>query len=362
MINSRHAAVFGILVLSVIAIVLALQSGGANDAVATTGTFGPPRGSTSVLPSDSSGEGSTATTGAPGASPTTSSALSATSPERPFAATSPFNEPIADNPALDPRSDQISAFLGVTVVADLYLFGIAIYEVDAETTPVTVSCTKRWGRCPLETGLHRIPEYAEPAPGSDGTLVVIDWSERRTVEMWQPTQQSDGSWSTSWGTTTHIDGTGVPAVYGNGAGVSHLAGVIRVKEIEQGLIDHALVFSTSGSCQDEYRYPATKTDGNSTQENCVPEGARIQLDPSIDLDNLRLTTAERIIAEALQKYGAYAVDTGGTAMAFNFEIAADASPSTPGSVYANAGLTHDYFALTAIPWTDLRVLDSWDGS
>lgn len=279
-----------------------------------------------------------------------------------FATTSPFNAPILENPILDPKSDSIASFLGQKAVVDLYEFGIAIYEVDGTTDPVVVDCTKPWGACPLEDDLQRVPSNAQPAPGSDGTLVVIDWSEGRTVEMWQARQLPDGSWSTSWGTTTPIDGTGIPAVFGNGAGVSHLAGVIRVDEIARGRIDHALVFSTSNLCRTEYRYPANKTDGSSPRDDCIPAGTRIQLDPTIDLGSLGLTSGERTIARALQLFGAYPVDTGGTAMAIYFEIAADATASNPGAVYSHSGLTHDYFTLQAIPWSHLRVLGSWNGS
>lgn len=323
----------------------------------------------------SSGSDSPTSTTSPTVAPTTAPAPASTTsadtlspppapeagPTQVFAATSPFNAPIANDPVLDSNTNSIAAFLGQEVVADLYEFGIAIYEVDESTTPVAVDCTEEWGTCPLEDGLHRIPDQAQPAPGDDGTLVVIDWSERRTVELWQAVQRSDELWSTSWGTTTPIDGTGIPDVFGNGAGVSHLAGVIRVEEIAEGRIDHALAFSTNNACRDVYRFPATKTDGQSSQVDCVPEGARIQLDPAVDLNRLDLTPAERTIAEALQTYGAYAIDIGGAAVAFYFEIAADATHTDPGSVYTGAGLSNDYFALDAIPWGHLRVLNTWDG-
>jgi hypothetical protein len=316
-----------------------------------SGSAESPSTSTTLIPSSSTdAQGTTTTSVAP-----------APAPARVFAETSPFNTPIPDNPVLDRESQDIAATLSQKVVADLYEFGIAIYEADGSTVRVAVDCTERWGTCLLESGLQRVPDDAQPAPGSDGTLVVIDWIERRTVEMWRAVQLSNGSWSTAWGTTTPIDGTGIPAIFGNGSGVSHLAGVIRVDEIARGRIDHALVFSTSNACRDDYRYPATKTDGQSTRTDCVPEGARIQLDPSIDIESLGLTPAEHTIALALQKYGAYAVDVGGTFMAFYFEIASDASSFDPGSVYASAGLSSDFFVLQAIPWGYLRVLNSWDG-
>ena len=180
--------------------------------------------------------------------------------------------------------------------------------------------------------------------------------------MWQPPQRPDGSWEKSWGTTTPLDGSGVPETFRTGSGISHLAGVVRVSEIAAGLIPHALVFSTNNTCPGEFREPATKTDGTSDRPDCIPEGARIQLAPSLDVAALQLSPAEAAIARALQKYGAYAVDTGGAPIAFYFEIAEDADRVNPGSVYSANGLRSDYFDLSAIPWQYLRVLAKWDGS
>lgn len=369
--------------LAVVVVVLAVTAIGAVGDSAVEG--GSPTAQATYAPLDRAGSGADSS-GSDSATPTTSTTVAptsasaptsttsantappppapapATGPAQVFAATSPFNVPIASDPVLDPNSDRIADYLGREVVADLYEFGIAIYEVGESTTPVAVECTEDWGRCPLESGLHRIPDNALPAPGDDGTLVVIDWAERRTVELWQAVQHSEELWSSSWGTTTPIDGTGIPEVFGNGAGASHLAGVVRIEEIAQGRIDHALVFSTNNACRNDYRFPATKTDGQSSRIDCVPEGARIQLDPAIDLDRLHLTRAERTIAQALQTYGAYAIDIGGGAVAFYFEIAADATPTDPGSVYTSAGLSNDYFALDSLPWEHLRVLNTWDGA
>jgi hypothetical protein len=143
-----------------------------------------------------------------------------------------------------------------------------------------------------------------------------------------------------------------------------LAGVIRVHEIEQGVISHALVMSIDNACKDVFREPALKTDGTSTREDCTPRGARLQLHPGIDLGALpELTKAERAVARALQEYGVYVIDSGGAPMAISFELARDASSaSDPGAVYAAAGLAWDYYALSHVPWRRLRVLRQWDGS
>ena len=44
----------------------------------------------------------------------------------------------------------------------------------------------------------------------------------------------------------------------------------------------------------------------------IPEGARVQLDPALDLDSLSLTPWQKVIARALQRYGMYLADTAGT--------------------------------------------------
>ena len=137
---------------------------------------------------------------------------------------------------------------------------------------------------------------------------------------------------------------------------------MRVDEIRDGVIKHALVMQTNNVCADVFRPPALKTDGDSTRRDCIPEGARLQLDPTLDLDTLKgLRPAERTVARALQVYGAYLVDRSGTSLSLSFETAPDATRRSPGAVYKAAGLTHDYYGLPHIPWERLRVLSRWDG-
>ena len=142
-----------------------------------------------------------------------------------------------------------------------------------------------------------------------------------------------------------------------GAGVSRLAGVVRIAEVERGEIRHPLVFSTDIACSGAHRFPASKTDGLSDDPACIPQGARVQLDPDLDVDALEgLTAAERMVARALQRYGAYAIDNGGARMAYSFE-----RPSGEDDPYPSVGLDRDYRRMDEIPWERLRVLRSWDG-
>lgn len=280
-----------------------------------------------------------------------------------WATSSPFNRSIPSNPRLDARSGAMSSFLSSQVVFDLYEYGIAIHYVDSSSPKVNVTCTANWGICPtISLNPIQVPSDTKPPPGSDGNTVLIDWPNRRAVSMHQPTKNANGSWSATWVTVADLLGSGVPASGGNGSGASHLAGVVELHEIQQGVIEHALVFSTSALCSGQFRYPARKTDGQSTVPHCIPAGARIQLDPTIDLSGLGLNKGEMAVARALQKYGAYAVDRGGAPMALYFQVAPDATSQTPGQVYRSAGLDRDYYRADDIPWNRLRVLASWNGA
>jgi hypothetical protein len=286
---------------------------------------------------------------------------------RPFAPDSPWNLAIPDDPRLDDDSDDLVEAL----IEDggghalLYEFGIPVYEADADTPTVTVTCTQNgWGRCPLKGQRVPVPAGAQPSPGSDAAMVVIDRSTGRAYDFWQVQPAGADGWRASWGTWAPLDGDGGGGEVGGsdggstGAGINLLAGLIRLSEIDDGAIDHALALVSDKSCPDIYRYPATKTDGHASEPPCIPQGARIQLDPTIDVDRIAgISSAERAVAKALQTYGGYLRDSGGTSLGVAFEL-----PTGGEDPYAAVGLPWDYYNMPNIPWDRLRVLHSWDGS
>src|SRR5207248_2976692 len=77
-------------------------------------------------------------------------------------------------------------------------------------------------------------------------------------------------------------------------------------------IDHALAITVSLSRSGLIACPATHTDGPSTDPNSIPEAARIQLDPAFNVDGQSWPQWQKVIAHALQTYGAYIYDTGGS--------------------------------------------------
>ena len=219
-------------------------------------------------------------------------------PARPFAADSPWNTLIPQNAVVDPNSGPMIATASREGIAsNLVEFGIPIYEADAGTPKYTVPCRiTTWGQCPFDGHQVPIPDGARPHTGSDGAMVVVDAKTRQVFEFWQA-EHANGQWTTSWAGITNLDGSG----WGGGAtasGASRLAGVIRIAEIEDGNIPHALAISTHNACAKVFRAPSVATDGRSTSPDCIPEGAHVRLDPSIDVNALDLAPAELTVAHA----------------------------------------------------------------
>jgi hypothetical protein len=58
--------------------------------------------------------------------------------------------------------------------------------------------------------------------------------------------------------------------------------------------------------------PAARSDGQLDGPQFIPAGARIQLDPALDLARLGLSPATRVVARAMQVYGMFNADVAET--------------------------------------------------
>ena len=91
-----------------------------------------------------------------------------------------------------------------------------------------------------------------------------------------------------------------------------MGGLIRTWEIQAGAIRHALAIAlTRSRMEASYVPPAGAVDGDSSgYGGTIPMGQLIALPRSTSIDSLGLTSpVGRLIAQALQTYGAYVVDT-----------------------------------------------------
>jgi hypothetical protein len=275
-------------------------------------------------------------------------------PTRLFADASPWNTRIAADAAVDPQSAAIvSEVLNsskLIVNVDLLSFGQPFFTATASTPRVTLRGSPI-GAIPLDPAWN-------PNDGSDSKLNVVDPATHTIYELqgYEPASNSV-TWAVVHNYETGL-GDGYPPngelVGPTGSGMSQAAGTIRTADLESGKIDHALSFVTSAPVAG-FRYPASHSDATTTGVG-IQEGMRVQLDPSVDVNAIHgLTPAERMIAKALQKYGAFCSDNGGgnnQAMGFYIEK----PEADTEAVYASAGLTQDWQVLDKLPRDKLRVL------
>ena len=183
---------------------------------------------------------------------------------------------------------------------------------------------------------------------SDGWHAAWGGAIRRVSRS--PGYYNAGAWpgaSTSWGATA----TSLPDA----------AGVITLAEIKEGVINHALAVDLPYPCQAIYSWPAQRTDGTGTAANCIPEGAHLRLDPSLNIPALHLPRLVRVMAKAAQKYGMIVRNQTHWDIGFWIE-----SPPTTGTnpFYTNAapsrtgpfhGLWPDQL-MSHFPWNAVQVL------
>jgi len=253
---------------------------------------------------------------------------------RAFSADSPWNQRIAVNAPSDPAS--------VTLIADLASRGplhiniktwsIPAYFVDADRTPKHDVGDLRPGIYGLGFEFPRsipIPDDAVASPPvgdeSDNHLCIIDRTKNIEWGMWAARKDKTGRWLTGLGAVTDLSGNGVAqpwfalareldAARARASGFPLIAGLILREEIKAGRIDHALVFAYD-HCRTGLFIPPASTAQvaqlDAVESRGIPMGGRIQLDPAWDVERSDLSPAGKIIARALQEYGAYCGDYAG---------------------------------------------------
>lgn len=268
---------------------------------------------------------------------------------------SPWYSEIPADAAIDPRSAEFVAELvedDENPVVSVNGWTIPVYEADASTPRYTVSPTEDYVPGGWALPDVPIPDAAAPDPQDDGHMVVIDREAGCVYEFWQARRESSG-WTASWANATPADGDGVypDGLSSRASGLSAAAGLIWPQELAAGEINHALAFAYPNTRDGGPVPPATASDGTTESDTALPEGARLRLDPSIDVGALGLSRAQETIAEALQTYGMILVDTSG-GMALNA-----ASPQTyenfPYPPSWSAGIWAD---LSGIPFESMQVL------
>lgn len=155
----------------------------------------------------------------------------------------------------------------------------------------------------------------------DGHLVVVDTATGMYYDFWKLYANGNGQPA-----STNVGGIFEGSLYGNGtpgttaADITGLAGDILPGELNCATcLNHALSVIVPGGMNSNlvgHQAPAQKTDG-SVAGAIFREGAKIRLDPSINVATLNVSTAVKAIMRALQLYGGVITDqTGGSQISF----------------------------------------------
>jgi hypothetical protein len=275
-----------------------------------------------------------------------------------YCAHSFWNQPIPKTAATDSNSAAMIAYAITPYVSGANFdngpeWGIGLVQSSLSYPVSMVGCTAY--NCDT-TVFFPIPSTAKPSSGSDAHLTVMVGDQE--LDMWQAAYNSSAkTWSAGsrfqvandgWGANTLPCGGQAPGSVM--AGFAGMGGVVRPEEILQGWIGHALSLQVITAAT-YFVSPATATGGWDTNPAAMPAGARIQLDPTFDVYAQNWPQWEMVIAVALQTYGAYVSDVGGS-IAFYGQTDVNVGNTT-----WSASGTPYYGALANLPWSRMRVVE-----
>lgn len=249
-----------------------------------------------------------------------------------FGARAVWNRALPDDAPVDPLSDTLVADLGRQVQAgfdanfpptvNTTQYSTPVYTVARRQRRVPVRLTRGqdYGHAlqeVLDQGVP-IPADAKPAAGGDAHLVVWQPSTDTMWELWTA-ERAGGRWQAGWGgRMRHVSRSKGyftdPWGINPGATASSLplaGGLVTLRDLRRGEIDHALAMALPKTRYGVWSLPAQRTDGGTRSPEAIPQGARLRLDPGVDVDALGLPPFTAMLARAAQRYGILVRDTSG---------------------------------------------------
>ena len=294
-----------------------------------------------------------------------------------YRATSAWNTPIPPSPPISPKNGSLisnfadrwckqASCLGPTMVS------VPMVWLASSSTPlVTVqvnypSCDARRVRAPIP------PHATAEGPPEGGMAVMV----RETGVEWNffkltqpgvkplssgPVCIASNNWAATVVTKANPGWTGSGSFKGSprGSGTLFGSGLIRPRDTKRpadSTWDHAVALAYPGTLAGIHAHPAIRTDGTCKDADaCIPEGGRIQLDPSVRCEQWpELEVWQRQLCRTLQKYGMIVVDTGSALLIQNpLSVGQYIYPWAPGWRNLPAELASH---LRVIDWT------KWTGS
>jgi hypothetical protein len=232
-----------------------------------------------------------------------------------FPADNVWNTPIDTLPKARHASDYVASIgPAVKVHPDFgsnLNSGIPYTVVPAGTKPVNVTFEYR---DESDLGDYPIPPNAPIEGGGhadgDRHVVVIDSASCTLYELYASRPHPDGSWSAGSGIRMDLKSNQLrPSGWtsADAAGLPIFPGLVRYDEVASGSINHALRF-TIPRTQSAFIWPARHKASNNPDQKLPQMGARFRL--RADFDTSGFSKQNRIIMNALKKYGMFLADNG----------------------------------------------------
>jgi hypothetical protein len=215
-------------------------------------------------------------------------------------------------------ADQVKTYYG-HVGINTVNYSAPLYIVDSVAPSVRVSLWDCWKNGFRDAKLARdiavvpIPAFAEASGGTDSEMAVYQTGTDTLWEFWKA-QKVDGAWRACWGgrmpNVSSSSGIWRHPYGAAGTGLPFFAGQIQIQELQRGEINHVMGIALVRGLKGRFSWPANRSDGRAATG--IPEGMRLRLDPSIDVDSLKLHPIARAIAKAAQTYGFVVWDMAGS--------------------------------------------------
>jgi len=234
------------------------------------------------------------------------------------------------------RSDSaaVLAAMGGTRLTVRAAFSASIWEGSRLGLPVNVVDSRTATSVDVVGGLysynsdlsgHAIPSAPRiegwPGLAWDRHLLLVDSATCMSSEFFYvtpPWMNFAGRWLAETAVKVDLQ-TNTPRARGTAtaSGTSMLAGLTRFDEVAAGEIDHVIGVAIPTIKAGAINWPATGTDGRSSDPNAPAMGSWLRLRADVDLSRLR--PQARVIARAMQQHGAMVVDTNASGLALSGE-------------------------------------------
>jgi hypothetical protein len=240
-----------------------------------------------------------------------------------FPKSNPWNTDISGYPVDRAQSDAYIGSLGaITLWPDFGSGAYGDYGIPFGVVPPTqplVAITFHVSpeiAAESDPGPYPIPPGARVEGGGDHHVLIVRGGDCKLFELYDASKQPDDGWSVYSAATFDLRSNTLRHdgyTSADAAGLPILPGLARVDEVQAGAINHALRVAIPQT-QKAYIHPATHAASSSTNSALPPMGLRLRLKAGYDISGLH--GQARVIARALQVYGALVADNSGGSKVF----------------------------------------------